>query len=59
MCVTCGCLRPDDDHGDPANITLENLMQAAATAGVTLTEAIENIRDTLELAQGRTGVATV
>ena len=32
MCYNCGCKKPDDDHGNPANIT-NKTFQEAATAG--------------------------
>lgn len=39
MCMSCGCVldgtgQPDDDHGDPSQITLSDLMAAAETNGV-------------------------
>lgn len=50
MCASCGCLRPDDDHGDGANITLNELERAATAAGITVAEVVDNIRDTCEVA---------
>jgi len=32
VCYNCGCKRPDDDHGNPANIT-NRTFAAAAKAG--------------------------
>jgi len=32
MCYNCGCKKPDDDHGNPANIT-NRTFENAATAG--------------------------
>ena len=29
MCMSCGCGKPNDNHGDVRNITLSNLEQAA------------------------------
>lgn len=46
-CLTCGCHRPDDDHGDPRHITLRDLQDAAEAAGETTAEAVSNIVDTL------------
>ena len=43
MCLSCGCQIPADDHGDPRNITLATLAAAADAAGITLTQAAENI----------------
>jgi hypothetical protein len=42
MCLTCGCGKPNDDHGDSRNITMEGLNQAAAAAGTTRDKVIEN-----------------
>ena len=47
MCVTCGCLEPANDHGDPGNLTVKRLRRAAATAGLPLAEAAWNIPRTL------------
>ena len=47
MCMTCGCGEPHEDHGDPANITYEDLKKAADAAQVSVQEAVENIRATV------------
>ncbi|MGH2448014.1 MAG: hypothetical protein ACRDFS_05360 [Chloroflexota bacterium] len=44
MCASCGCGELNNDHGDPKNITIEMLQQAAEAGGVTVKEAAENIR---------------
>jgi hypothetical protein len=41
--VLNGAGAPDDDHGDSRNITLAELAAAAEAAGITLTQAAENI----------------
>ena len=33
MCLSCGCGKPDDDHGDSRNITMSDLKRAAEAAG--------------------------
>lgn len=43
MCVSCGCGKPNDDHGDSRNITLDDLNQAAAAAGTTRAKVLQNI----------------
>lgn len=48
MCVSCGCGDLSNDHGDPKNITIEMLQQAAEAGGVTVKEAAENIRRGVE-----------
>ena len=46
MCLTCGCGRPHDDHGDPAHITYEDLQAAAEAAGISTDEAVRNLDQT-------------
>ena len=33
MCWNCGCMSPDDDHGNPDNITTETLRKAGRAGG--------------------------
>ncbi len=42
MCYTCGCGRPDDNMGDPRNITNKTFEEAAKAAGETADEAKQN-----------------
>lgn len=43
MCLSCGCGSPNDDHGDPRNITMTELQEAAEAAGISVDEAAANI----------------
>ena len=43
MCVSCGCGRPNDDHGDTRNITLNDIDQAAIAAGTTRDKVLQNM----------------
>lgn len=43
MCVSCGCGKPDDDHGDSRNITMADIDQAAEAAGTTRARVLQNI----------------
>lgn len=45
MCASCGCGKPNDDHGNPANITLTDIERAATAAGITPTQAAQNMQD--------------
>ena len=46
MCWNCGCLRPDDDHGDSNNITTETLRRAGKAGGQkNVHQVIENMVD--------------
>ena len=46
MCLTCGCGKPNDDHGDSRNITMDDLNQAAQAASTTRDKVIENFIQT-------------
>jgi hypothetical protein len=43
MCISCGCGKPNDDHGDARNITLQDVDQAAQAAGTTRARVFENM----------------
>lgn len=45
MCLSCGCGKPYEDHGNPANITYEDLERAAEAGGVSVDEAAKNIQE--------------
>ena len=47
MCLTCGCGLPNDDHGDPANITYDDFKKAAGAAEISTDEALKNLQETL------------
>lgn len=52
MCYNCGCQMPDNDMGNPDNITEQAFIKAAKAAGQTVEEAK---RHTLELLQKTLG----
>jgi hypothetical protein len=43
MCISCGCGKPNDDHGDARNITMQDVDQAAEAAGTTRAKVLQNI----------------
>ncbi len=45
MCMSCGCGAPNDDHGNPDNITLDDLQRAAKAASIDTSKAAENIKE--------------
>ena len=47
MCLSCGCGEPEDNHGDPANITLSMMEAAAKAAECSVDQAAHNIVDAL------------
>jgi len=44
-CLSCGCGLPHDDHGDPRNITQDDVQAAAAAAELPGGQAASNIAD--------------
>lgn len=44
MCMSCGCGDVDNDHGNPDNITQEELQRAAEAANISKQQAADNIR---------------
>jgi len=43
MCVSCGCGKVNEDHGDERNITMDKLEDAAEAAGKSVGEVTKNI----------------
>jgi hypothetical protein len=43
MCVSCGCGKPNDDHGDSRHITMSQIEAAADAAGISIDDVAENI----------------
>ena len=52
MCMNCGCGRPNDDRGDPANITAADLQRAADANGQTVRESARHILEAVDLLDG-------
>ena len=48
MCLSCGCGEPNEDHGDPRNITMQKLEEAAQAADTSTQEAAQNIVEGLQ-----------
>jgi hypothetical protein len=55
MCLNCGCGEPNEDHGNQANITAQDLQRAADANGQSLRESAQHIVQGVELldASGR------
>jgi hypothetical protein len=45
MCMTCGCGEPNEDHGDKANITYDQLQAAGQAADIDPEQAADNLHD--------------
>lgn len=43
MCASCGCGAPDENHGDPSNLTMSDIQKAAIAANITPQQVAENI----------------
>ncbi len=54
MCYNCGCEMPDNDMGNPKNITNKTFDEAAKAAGQSEEEAKRNTLELLEKSLGRT-----
>lgn len=54
MCATCGCLQPENQHGDKRNITVSELKDSALKTRVSpksMSVALRNVRRTLKVAR--------
>lgn len=54
MCLTCGCMLPHDDHGNPDYLTIEDLEKSARADDMTLDEAVANLVKTVDVAKQET-----
>ena len=52
MCMNCGCGRPNDDKGNPANITADDLARASRANDQTLREAAQHIVESGHMNEG-------
>ncbi len=53
MCYNCGCQMPDNDMGNPKNITNKTFEEAAKAAGQSMEEAKKNALELLQKTLGR------
>lgn len=49
MCVSCGCGQPNNDHGNPDLITMDELQKAAKAANQSVDDAAKNIAESVGL----------
>ena len=45
MCVSCGCGKHDDDHGDDRHLTMDDIRQAADAADIGADQVARNIQE--------------
>jgi hypothetical protein len=55
MCASCGCGKPNEQHGDSRHITMDQIQQAAAAAKISPLEVTKNMADS---ARAMSGAAT-
>ena len=51
MCLSCGCHEPYESHGNPANITMDDIddiQEAASAAGISVQDVAENLAADIE-----------
>jgi hypothetical protein len=53
VCYNCGCKMPDNDMGNPKNITNKTFQEAAKAAGQSVEEAKRNTLELLEQSVGK------
>lgn len=53
MCYNCGCGVPNDNMGNPDNITEEDIQKAATASGTTVKEAKKNMLEMLQKEVGQ------
>lgn len=54
MCLTCGCMLPHEDHGEPDHLLIEHLEKSAKLDGVSLDEAVDRLVKTVQVAKDET-----
>jgi hypothetical protein len=47
MCVSCGCGRPNDQHGDSRHITMQQIEEAAKAISKSPQEVANNIQQAI------------
>lgn len=47
MCLTCGCMVPDDQHGDERYIVMQDMVDAAAADNASVEQAWKNMQETM------------
>ena len=54
MCLTCGCMKPHDEHNNPDYLTIEELEKSAKLDNLSLDEGVSNLLKTVEVAKKET-----
>ncbi len=53
MCVSCGCQKYNDDHGDRRHITIDTLNSTASAAKIPVSQVFQNIAEAARGAAGQ------
>jgi hypothetical protein len=53
MCVSCGCGKPNEKHGDDRHITMDQLQRAADAAGIPVSKAGQNVVEAIAASGGQ------
>ncbi len=48
MCLSCGCMLPDDRHGDDRYIIMQDVIDAAQADGTAVERTWQNMADTIQ-----------
>lgn len=51
MCLDCGCMEPDNRHGDERHIIMEDVVAASRLNDQSVDDTIDTIRETLDRVQ--------
>jgi len=54
MCLDCGCMKPNDEHGDNRHLTMKQVEDAAKASDISVDEAVKNIIKTMKEATSGT-----
>jgi len=53
MCMSCGCNKPNEQHGDQRNIVMSDLNNAAQAAKTSTADVVRNIQTAFQQSGGR------
>jgi hypothetical protein len=55
MCLSCGCGKLDESHGDNRHITKRNIEEAAQAANMSTQQVVQNIQKGMSTAGSSAG----
>ena len=48
MCLSCGCMLPDDRHGDDRYVVMQDIVDAVEADGAAVERTWQNMADTIQ-----------